>query len=178
MKIYLTLPATFFAGLLIVGPSVMAQPSSAPKGEVLEFGIYQSVTDKTTAANPDTPNGTRTTAKKVEFTEHTDKIPGTKGTSFGIRYKITGLSEQDSVSLKKVVKHPPFKNRKGEMESEYSLELKPKVKDGTVISVEGYGLGGSNDTTPGAWTFEIWYHDQKLASQSFTVVSPSAPKKK
>lgn len=176
MKIHPKLAATCFAGVFCVAPCVMAQPSPAPKGEVLEFGIYRGV-EKTTTANPDTPNETRTTAKKIEFVEKTDKIPGQKGTSFGIRYKITGLTEQDSVSLKKVVKHPPFKNKKGEMESEYSLELKPKVKDGTVISVEGYGLGGSNDTGPGAWTFEIWYHDQKLVSQSFTVVSPPALKK-
>ena len=171
-----SLPALFAAALILTVP-VGAQPNSSVKGEVLEFGIYKAASSKTTE-NPDTPNGKRTTSKGVEFTEHTDKIPGTKGVSFGIRYKLTGLNGEDSVELKKVVKHPPFKNKTGETESEYSLALTRKPKNGTVVSVEGYQLGGGDQLAPGTWTFEIWYHDQKLVSQSFTVVSPMETKKK
>ena len=177
MRLHHKLMPAFFAGFFILAVPVGAQPNSSVKGEVIEFGIYKAASSKTTE-NPDTPNGKRTTSKGVEFTEHTDKIPGTKGVSFGIRYKLTGLTGEDSVELKKVVKHPPFKNKKGETESEYSLALTRKPKNGTVVSVEGYQLGGGDQLAPGTWTFEIWYHDQKLVSQSFTVVSPMETKKK
>ena len=170
------IPAVF-SGFFILAASAEAQPSPSVKGEILEFGIYKSVAGKTTTENPDTPNGKRTTSKEIEFTEHTEKIPGTKGVSFGIRYKVTGITG-DSVELKKVVKHPPFKNKKGEMETEYSLPLTKKVKDGAAVGVEGYSLGGNAQSPAGAWTFEIWYQDQKLVSQSFSVVSPADAKKK
>jgi hypothetical protein len=167
----------FFAGFFFLGASVGAQPDSSVKGEILEFGLYKSVGGTTTTNTPDTPNETRTTSKKVEFTERTEKIPRAKGVSFGIRYKVTGLTEA-SVELKKVVKHPPFKNKKGEMETEYSLPLTKKVNNGSVVSVEGYSLGDNAQSPAGAWTFEIWYHDQKLVSQSFDVVPPEQAKKK
>ena len=89
---------------------------------------------------------------------------------FGFRYKISGVIGQDSITLRKVVKHPPFKNNKGEMETEYSIPLKKTPKGGAIVAQEGYGLGGGS-LVPGKWTFEIWYEDQKLLSQSFTVVT-------
>jgi hypothetical protein len=164
--------------LVIVAASVGAQPSPSLKGEILEFGICRSVAAKTTTANPDTPNGERTVSKEVEFTEHTEKIPGTKGVMFGIRYKLSGIAGEDSVAVRKVVKHPPFKNKKGEMESEYSVAFTRKPKDGTVVSFEGYKLGTPGDLVPGTWIFEIRYGEQKLVSQSFTVVPPREAKQK
>jgi Domain of unknown function (DUF3859) len=177
MKIHGKLISAFFAAFLILIASVRAQPSSSVKGEVVEFGIYKSGAD-TTTKNPDAPTGTRTISKEIEFTERTEKIPGTRGVMFGFRYKLTGLTGEESIELKKVVKHPPFKNKKGELESEYSLSFTRKPKNGTVVSVEGYKLGGGDQLTPGTWTFEIWYQDQKLVSTSFTVVASADAKKK
>jgi hypothetical protein len=166
------------AALSAIMVAVGANPAPSLKGEVIEFGICKSVDKEKVTAEPDTPNGKRTTTKEVEFTVHTDKIPATKGVVFGFRYKVTGAPDNESLALEKRVKHPPFKNTKGEMESEYKVALKKTPKDGSIVSVEGYRFGRPEDLTLGVWTFEIWAQDKKLVSQSFTVVAADEVKKK
>lgn len=154
-----------------------AQSPSTLKGEIIEFGTYHGIGDKTVTNNANSPTGITTNWKQVEFIDHTDKIPLRKDTWFGYRYKLTGFANDDQVTLRKHVTHPPFKNHKGEMETEYTLTSKHKPMNGNLTLTSGYGLGGNALTAPGKWTFEIWVEDQKLVSKSFTTFIENAPNK-
>jgi len=37
------------------------------------------------------------------------------------------------------------------------------------VAYDGYAMENNWEVLPGPWTFQIWYQDQKLAEQTFTV---------
>jgi len=80
------------------------------------------------------------------------------------------VTEKDTADYKLVVIHPPFKNVKGEIERQYSAVKSWPTQDFTLTTITGYRLNHSEELVPGIWTFEIWYHTQKVVSQSFNVV--------
>lgn len=169
---------TLFAILLGLSASgYAADPlaTTAAKGEVLEFGLFDLVGPERRDAKQNTLDGLQKVAPAARFTEQTEKIPATPGVRFGFRYKITGVTEQGSAEFKKVVTHPPIKNAKGEIERQYSTIEKLATKNGYVSEVSGYSLDTPEELVPGVWTFELWYHGQKLVSQSFTVYATNAP---
>ena len=53
------------------------------------------------------------------------------------------------------------------------IETRP-VRDGRVVGGAGYRLDRPEELEPGVWTFEIWYRDMKLVSQSFDVYDEAA----
>jgi hypothetical protein len=151
----------------------------APKGEVLEFGLFDLVGQQQRTTNPATLDGEKVYSDGARFSEQTDRIPATPGVRFGFRYKITGVTEQGSVQFKMVVSHPPIKNENGVVQRGYSTEEELPAKNGYVSEVTGYGLDRPEELVPGVWTFEVWYKGQKMVSQSFTVYVPTkeAPSK-
>jgi hypothetical protein len=157
-------------------PPMLAAPPS-PKGEVLEYGLYEAIGRVIIRANPRTLTGKQRGAHEIRLIKQTDRVPATLGTVFDFRFQITGilgrdyvdLLGRDYVDLQKVVKHPPIKNVKGEIETQYSVTEREPIKDGVVSGFTGYTLDHAEELIPGVWTFELWYHDHKLISQSFTV---------
>ena len=129
---------------------------------------------KQRTANSKTLDGEQQNAEGARFTEQTDRIPAKLGVQFGFRYKITGVTEQGTDEFKKVVTHPPIKNEKGEIERQYSTKETLTTKNGYVSEVSGYSLDRPEELVPGVWTFELWYHGQKVVSQSFTVFTPTS----
>lgn len=170
------LSATSFLGTLLGFLTLIHAANSAPKvaakGEVLEFGLFELVGPQQKVANKDTLDGSERNASGARFTDQTDQILATLGVQFGFRYKILGVAEDKSAEFKIVVTHPPIKNEKGETEREYSTKEKLPVKNGYVSEVTGYSLDRHEELVPGVWTFAVFYRDQKLVSQSFTVSLP------
>jgi hypothetical protein len=46
------------------------------------------------------------------------------------------------------------------------------TKNGTAVSVTGYGFDRPEEMVPGVWTFEHKLHGRTLVRQSFTVILP------
>lgn len=151
--------------------------TSTAKAEIVDYGLFKLTGTQQDVANPDTLDGSERNATGAQFLQKTDKIPAKIGAQFGFRYKITGDTERGSADFKMVVSHPAIKNEKGEVETQYSTTETLPVKNGVVSEVSGYSLDRPEELVPGVWTFEIWYHGKKLASQSFTVLAPDAAAK-
>jgi hypothetical protein len=143
------------------------------EGQVLEFGLFELVGPQQRVANARTLDGEQLNAEGARFSKRIDRIPAIPGVAFGFRYKITGVTEQGTAEFKKVVTHPPIKNEKGEIERQYSTTETLSAKNGYVSEVSGYSLDRPEELVPGVWTFELWYHGQKVVSQSFTVYTPT-----
>jgi hypothetical protein len=173
MKSHLTISLVTVVGVLTLARAADPAPKVTPKGQVLEFGLIELVGAQQRAANPKTLDGEQQNAEGARFTEQTNRIPATPGVQFGFRYKITGVTEQGTVEFKKVVAHPPIKNQKGEVERQYSTIETLPTKNGYVSEGSGYSLDRPEELVPGVWTFELWYHEEKVVSQTFTVYTPT-----
>ena len=173
MKPLLTTSLLALLGLLTFIRAADPAPKVNPKGQVLEFGLLELIGPQQRVANAKTLDGEQQNAEGARFTEQTDRIPATPGVLFGFRYKITGVTEQGTAEFKKVVTHPPIKNEKGEIERQYSTTETLPAKNGYVSEVSGYSLDRPEELVPGVWTFELWYHGQKVVSQTFTVYAPT-----
>jgi hypothetical protein len=155
--------------------SAFGEPlSDLPNGMVLEYGLYEPVGRVVVHANPNTLSGKEKRGEEVHFIKQTDRIPARLGTSFGIRFQLTGIPDQE-FELQKIVKHPPMKNSRGQMETQYFVTKRLFPKAGYVLATEGYSFDHAEELAPGIWTFEIWYHGQKLVSQSFEVYGVEEP---
>jgi Domain of unknown function (DUF3859) len=151
-------------------PAAEAKTEGAPRGKVVEFGVTKSSGEEHLRPNPDALDGQQATVRGgPKFTAHTTFVPAKLGVSFGLGFLLSGIDETGSVELKKIVKHPRMKNAKGEEEDQYTMTETRPVRNGSVSAGAGYSLDRLEELKPGLWTFEIWYRDKKLISQSFTV---------
>jgi hypothetical protein len=156
-------------------PAAEEKTGGSPRGKVVEFGITKLSGEEHPKQNPSTLDGRQATVRGgPKFTAHTTFVPAKLGVSFGFGFLLSGIDETGSVELKKIVKHPPMKNAKGEEEDQYTMIETRPVRNGRVFAGAGYSLDRPDELTPGLWTFEIWYRDKKLISQSFTVYDEAA----
>jgi Domain of unknown function (DUF3859) len=171
MRTHLSSAVALLLCTLSLNSPVAAEPmiGGPPQGKVIEYGIINSLGTTQTTQAPDTLDGTRTKASELKFSQHTARIPCKAGISFGFRFLLTGISEKQSVSLEKFVKHPRMKNSEGREEDHYTITETSPVANGTVVGGAGYRLNRPEELKPGAWVFEIRYHGKTLVSQSFTV---------
>jgi len=155
-------------------PSKAAEPviDGSPQGKVIEFGIIKSLGTTQRSQASETLDGSQSIAHGPKFGQHTTKVPAKLGTSFGFWFQLTGISEKDSVELKKIVRHPRMKNSKGQEEDHYTTTDRMPVANRMVFAGAAYSLDQPQELKPGTWTFEIYYRDTKLVSQSFTVYTP------
>jgi hypothetical protein len=175
MKAIITAFVVTLFGLPLATMVAADPPHAAAKGEVMEFGIFELVGRQQTVANPNTLDGAERNASEARFSKQTERIPATPGIQFGFRYMLTGITEPKEAEFKMVIRHPPIKNDKGQVETEYSTPETLSVKRGQVSEVSGYSLDRPEELVPGMWTFEVWYHGQKLVAKSFTVYTPEEP---
>jgi Domain of unknown function (DUF3859) len=138
--------------------------------EVSDVGIYKAEMTGGAVTAPGTPMGKTNLVNGVELMERTTIVPAALGTSFGFRYKIVGETDGADVNLK-FVNHYPEPGLKSPttgntyMSGEYVLQRKSGLQHW-----KGYTFESDWELVPGAWTFEIWVGDRKMATQDFTVV--------
>jgi hypothetical protein len=157
--------------ICLVAPTRADEPKAKPRGEVVEFGTFELAGPQITIPNAQTLDGAERNAPVARFTRQTDKVPAEIGVQFGFRFKLTNMPAAGTIDLKTIVKHPPIKNAQGVVQREYALTTMLPITDGHVSEVTGYSLDRPEELVLGVWTFEHWYRDEKLVSQSFTVVA-------
>lgn len=141
------------------------------KGEVLEFGTYNALTRK---ADVQAPIGSGKQeapvhiVKTVEFLLHTNYIVAQKGTSFGFRYKLTGLPERPVVLNFETI-HPEFTLPDGSKNSGRVLHGECEPKAGVWDSTMGFHFDDDFEMMEGDWVMSVYYNKKKLVTQTFHV---------
>jgi hypothetical protein len=156
-----------FALLLFAGSSAEAE-TRIDRIDIVDKGTYTIEAGEQT---PDkgTPTGEITAVETAKNVASTTDITGRVGLEFGVRYMIVGDPAGATVPLDFVILYPEPGLRDPQesapvRESRYSRDKKIGATE-----YLGYGFENDWEIVPGAWTFQIWDKDRKLAEQSFTV---------
>ena len=166
------------ANTAIVTTADQAAPADVkePHGRVFEHGIYAAMR-KGRVRDEITANTGKVINKPVlELSEQTDRIPLVKGTYFAYRYRILNLpkdvAKRPAVELRKVLVHPEMTLPDGSTATGSDRTFKGRTSVGQVIGFDGYAFNEDYELVEGEWTFQIWFQDQKLVEQIFTMYWP------
>ena len=163
--------------LLCSSFSVHAEATKVDRIEIVEMGIYQADVERVEEVKG-TIRGRLDILSDLKTIEITTTIPACVGTMFGIRFNVIGTPKGASVPLTMVLRLPSQglrDPRTGETYFRSEYVASEMISDSGYV---GYGFDQNWEAVPGTWTFEIWYQDQKMAEQSFAVVSPERIGKK
>ena len=149
-----------------------------PRGRVFEYGIYNALR-KGRPRDEITANTGKVINKPVlELAEQTDRIPLVKGSYFAYRYRLLDLPKyvvmKPVVELRKVLVHPEMTLPDGSTATGSDRVFKGRTSAGQVIGFDGYAFNEDYELVEGEWTFQIWYQDQMLVEQTFTMYWPEA----
>lgn len=134
--------------------------------EITERGIYAG--DVATSARGSHGVG-QTTSTNIRLSVSTDHVPVQYGIRFGITYRVLGAPDGQYVELRKVIVFPPQGlHNSATNEAFYRDESTIGANIGR-SSYTGYILTDPWEMVPGPWRIELWYGDQMLASQTFTL---------
>jgi len=145
-------------GVLIAAmrPAWAAPPSTFPfQAEVLEEGLFDA-----------TGAGQRT----LRLIESTRTVPLARGTTFGFRYRLTGLSGKHVPGFSMRVVHPPIRNPGGGKPRTtgsvpHFIEADRGVAEGLIV----YSLGEATDAKPGRWTLQLLYRGGVVLAREFVL---------
>jgi hypothetical protein len=161
-RLALSLSITFLCSVCF------AQTPQITRADITEFGEYTLDVQKTdwTSAN----GIPQRTVGNVKLSQQTRVIHLHKDLHFGFRYTLVGSPEQSSVTVRMVMLYPPpGLLRPGES----TTILRDESSRDRTIGLDyyrGYTIADDWMMVPGDWTFQIWYGDQLLTSQTFTLV--------
>jgi hypothetical protein len=161
--------ALVFLFLLATTGTVLAQASvSIERIEFKEHGIY---TVDRKIEGRDGVGINKAAALNLRHAATLRTIPAQMGTTFGFEYNLVGTPNDGTVELREIVIFP----RGGVVPPGLST---PITRDEFTLEARigetgyaGYTFEDSFELVTGTWTFEIWYGDRKLGSQSFKVVA-------
>jgi len=140
------------------------------KGEVLEAGYYQSVSDVLRAKNLSSPTGYTRTGGDVRLIKKTTDIPTIQGLLFGFKFRLSGYPKNvDQAWLRLVVKHPTIVRPNGSRTEEYSYPISLQIKNGMIEDKSGYKLDKKFEMVEGEWIFQYWDDKKVLVEQKFNV---------
>ena len=131
--------------------------------KVTEYGIFQADPVKEVKANGTSLNHL-VTLGNIKLAQRTESVAANKGVRFGIRYSFDGA--KDAVLTIKL-RHPEMTNPATKKTSVVE-QWQQKSKAGG-LSYAGFTMDSEWEMVPGAWTFEVWDKDGKLAEKVFTV---------
>jgi hypothetical protein len=145
--------------------------SKVDRIEIVETGIYRAET-ATIEHAPGTASRQRNILSETKLIASTTRIEAKLGVHFGMRYRVVGRPSLATVRLLSVTQYPApgLKNPKGGgIQKRGEHQLFATIAQ---INYRGYVFEHDWELVPGAWTFELWDGNRKLASQTFQVVKP------
>lgn len=153
--------------VILVFAAQQAFAESAYKTEITEYGYYQQNTDLKRTRNLSATSGYVKEGGDVELEERTTDIPLEVNRLFGFKFRISGFEGKSAAQLKLVVTHPQIRRPNGSVSTGYSYPVLLEVKDGVIENHSGYSIDHEYEMVEGEWTFEYWYNEEKLLSQTF-----------
>ena len=151
--------------VLCFGRPAFAQSASVQGIEIVSHGIY--AIDKSPGQGD--ANGQGTLAN-IRLAATTNVVPAEQGIDFGIQYKVTGTPSAAPVKLHEVVIYPAGRAHPPSKPPLASVAVDVTIPIGTAMRTDFYAFDEPWELIPGTWIFQIWYGNQKLAEQPFTVV--------
>ena len=161
MKSHLTCLAILICLLGCAGSQV--ERKNVDGAKILDYGMC-TINLKETAPSDTTASGGYNATEGVIFTSKTTNIPAEKGISFGIKYVVDGDPEGSKIKLKVVAIHPSIK---GKIRSSAMVD----AKAGT-WRADFYTFNEDYELVEGEWIFQVYWKDNLLIDQSFTVSKP------
>jgi hypothetical protein len=150
-----------FLGLLC---SINAVAVEGYQISVVDYGIYEASFVKYGNA-PDTDVGKIEKVSTKQLLRLTDRIPGKKGTKFGIRYILDGAQQGKDVEVLVKVMHSGTVN---EQPTTIINEWSTTKKIGE-IAFDGWKFNTDSKLVHGNWTIQLYHEGMKLAEKSFQV---------
>ncbi len=157
--------------LWAVCAAASAQSVSIDRILVTSVGIYRAVEIGTRPA-PSLASGAHTHVEDAALVKRGQIVPAQKGVRFGYTYRVIGQPLRAQVPLRFVTLYPapglvnPNTGKRTRQDEVWDLKAVGEPY------VDGYTFDHDWEIVPGAWTFQIWHQDRKLAEQKFTVVEP------
>lgn len=134
--------------------------------EIVDFGLYTIEVEKQ-IQDTSSLSGSRNIVKNPRLIEQTDNIPAKLGVSFGLRYKILGKSNGDTVTLEKEVLFPETTNPgTGKTSSRSVTNLSKKIGS---TYYTGLSFEEPWELVPGQYKISIFYNGSKLAEKIFFI---------
>lgn len=165
--------ACLVVGLLVV-PCANAENKYTT--EITEYGYYKKLTELKRHRNLAATTGFVKEGGEVELVEQVNEIPLKLNRLFGFKFRIAGFGDKDAVQLKLVVSHPEIKRPNGSTSRGYTYPVLLGVEDGVIDNHSGYSIDHDYEMVEGDWTFEYWYNNQKILSQSFKTIKDTSEK--
>lgn len=155
----------------VAGDAFAQGGSKVDRIEIVETGIYRAET-ATIERAPGTASRQRNILSETTLVASTTRVEAKLGVHFGMRYRVVGRPNLATVKLISVTQYPApgLKNPKaGSVQARGEHPLFATIAQ---INYRGYVFEHDWELVPGAWTFELWDGNRKLASQTFHVVKP------
>ncbi len=150
--------------MLAVAPAGAQQLSTI---EILQPGIY---TSEVTESRGNASGIASNTIANEKLALATITIPLQQGVRFGFRYRPVGTPDNGIVRLKKIILVPSPGLRPPGKPPVQRIETLLDRRIGETSYTE-YSLDDVFELVPGKWTFQLWWNNQKMAEQSFTLAA-------
>lgn len=132
---------------------------------ILEYGLFEGQVTRTVPL-PKSVSGRMNMLAGVRLIKKTDKVLGMLGRSFGIRFRIRGVSPGERIVIR--TEHPPLSHPKTGKTMNYS-EREAVVSRNGELRYTGYSFDRRYELAEGIWKFKILYRGKVLGEQTFHV---------
>jgi Domain of unknown function (DUF3859) len=153
--------------LFVAAPDSQALTPRIRSINVTEYGIYTTNVTKTVTDAIGVPQHT---VDDIKLAAATRTVPMQTGVQFGFRYVVNGAPAGAKVSLRVVTIYPPPGLLKSGSSTPIMRDEASWTKTIGKSTYNGYTLENPEELLPGNWVIEVWFGNQKLGSQSFTIV--------
>jgi hypothetical protein len=171
-------PKSFMRGPLallllaaVVGDACAQGGSKVDRIEIVEVGIYRAETARIETA-PDTATRQRNVLSETKLIASTTRIEAKIGVHFGVRYRVVGRPNQATIKLISVTQYPAPGLKNPKSTSNQTRGEHPMFATIGQINYRGYVFEHDWELVAGAWVFELWDGNRRLASQTFDVIKP------
>lgn len=148
-----------------------ASPPVRPIARMVDFGIVRLVGPFEKHTDPNTAVGyTSSGPGRSIFEKKTTEIPALQGITFGIRYRIEGISPQKPVTVEEIIRHPPITRSDGTVLREERTTNEAAPPDGVVDQKFLYLLREPYEVVAGDWSLVVAIDGRKAIEQHFDVV--------
>ncbi len=157
-------------GLLLAGPSALAQQLRVQGVELLWYGTYEAgktdeIKDKSAAT------GTRYSSTNIVAPrENSDRIALKNGVRFGFGYKVVGTPNGAGIRITHLRHFPPPGVKNSATGNRMMTE--ERAFDITLGEERFMGFVLGEELPTGPWTFQVLYGTRLLLEKTFTVYKP------
>jgi hypothetical protein len=157
--------------LLLVGVAAEAQAQRVEGAEVLGYGIYETLTKRTTVTDSNISTGQRVDYDQGRLAKRTSTIPLVGDTIvFGAKVRLKGSAQGQAARIRIVWLYPGQgltnpETGKAKLRDEYET-------DHELGSAKDYiwTISSAWTRVPGKWTLQVWQSDRLFAQQVFDLV--------